>query len=478
MNMKIIKNYIYNVLYQLLAVLLPFITIPYVSRVLGAENVGINSLTNANTQYFVLIAIMGISVYATREIAYVKNDVNARSALFFEIMVIKLILFVLSYGLFLIFLFLVHQYKQIYIIQSISIVSAFFDISWFFMGLQNFKVTVLRNLLVKIISIISIFIFVKSSNDIHVYILILVLSIFFGNISIWSYLHSNVRFVKKHKMLSFKRHVKPIVVLFIPQVAIQVFTVVNKTILGIYSTPVNLGLFENSDKIIRILMAVVTASGMVLLPAVSNLYANKDFNKVKEYMYKAFDYISFLSIPLSVGLMVVAFPFGSWFFGQSFSNIGLVLALLSSVLVFMAWNNTLSSQFLIPAKHENWYTKSFIYGAILNIALNILLDKKFGAVGAAISAVMSETIVVVYQLYKIKYFFELKTMFKNVWKYYLASMIMAVGVFFINRVSEFNIFVLILDLTTGIIIYLTCIILLRVSIIGDFKHYIMVKLQK
>lgn len=478
MNMKIIKNYIYNVLYQLLAVLLPFITIPYVSRVLGAENVGINSLTNANTQYFVLIATMGISVYATREIAYVKNDANARSALFFEIMVIKLILFVLSYGLFLIFLFLVHQYKQIYIIQSISIVSAFFDISWFFMGLQNFKVTVLRNLLVKIISIISIFIFVKSSNDIHVYILILVLSIFFGNISIWSYLHSNVRFVKKHKMLSFKRHVKPIVVLFIPQVAIQVFTVVNKTILGIYSTPVNLGLFENSDKIIRILMAVVTASGMVLLPAVSNLYANKDFNKVKEYMYKAFDYISFLSIPLSVGLMVVAFPFGSWFFGQSFSNIGLVLALLSSVLVFMAWNNTLSSQFLIPAKHENWYTKSFIYGAILNIALNILLDKKFGAVGAAISAVMSETIVVVYQLYKIKYFFELKTMFKNVWKYYLASMIMAVGVFFINKVSEFNIFVLILDLTTGIIIYLTCIILLRVSIIGDFKHYIMGKLQK
>ncbi|MBZ5948421.1 oligosaccharide flippase family protein [Leuconostoc gelidum subsp. gasicomitatum] len=476
--MKIIKNYIYNVLYQLLAVLLPFITIPYVSRVLGAENVGINSLTNANTQYFVLIATMGISVYATREIAYVKNDANARSALFFEIMVIKLILFVLAYGLFFIFLFLVHQYKQIYIIQSISIVSAFFDISWFFMGLQNFKVTVLRNLLVKIISIISIFIFVKSSNDIHVYILILVLSIFFGNISIWSYLHSNLRFVKKHKILSFKRHVKPIVVLFVPQVAIQVFTVVNKTILGIYSTPVSLGLFENSDKIIRILMAVVTASGMVLLPAVSNLYANKDFNKVKEYMYKAFDYVSFLSIPLSVGLIVVAFPFGTWFFGQSFSNIGLVLALLSSVLVFMAWNNTLSSQFLIPAKHENWYTKSFIYGAIINIALNILFDKKFGAVGAAISAVLSETIVVIYQLYKIKYFFELKTMFKNVWKYYFASMIMAVGVFFINKVSEFNIFVLILDLTTGIIIYLTCIILLRVSIIGDFKHYIMGKLQK
>lgn len=476
--MKIIKNYIYNVLYQLLAVVLPFITIPYVSRVLGAENVGINSLTNANAQYFVLIATMGISVYATREIAYVKNDPNAKSALFFEIMEIKLILFVLSYGLFLIFLFLVHQYKQIYIIQSISIVSAFFDVSWFFMGLQNFKVTVFRNLLVKTISIILIFTFVKSSNDLYIYILILVLSIFFGNISIWPYLHNNLIFLKRNKMLSFKKHVKPIIVLFVPQVAIQVFTVVNKTILGIYSTPANLGLFENSDKIIRILMAVVTASGMVMLPAVSNLYANKDFNKVKEYMYKAFDYISFLSIPLSVGLMVISFPFGLWFFGQSFSNIGLVLTLLSSVLVFMAWNNTLSSQFLIPAKHENWYTKSFIYGAILNIVLNILLDKKFGAVGAAISAVVSETIVVIYQLYKIKYFFELKTMFKNVWKYSLASMVMAVGVVFINKVNAFNIFVLILDLITGIIIYLTCIVLLRVSVINDFKNYILKRLKK
>lgn len=251
-KVKIIKNYIYNVLYQLLAVLLPFITIPYVSRVLGAENVGINSFTNANTQYFVLIATMGISIYGTREIAYLKNDINARSKLFFEIMLIKLMLFILSYSLFFIFLWLVHQYKQIYLIQSISIVSAFFDVSWFFMGLQNFKITVLRNFLVKIISIVSIFAFVKDSNDIYEYILILVLSIFFGNISIWSFLKNNLEFTKDLKVKSLKKHIKPILVLFVPQIAIQVFTVVNKTILGIYSTPVNLGLFENSDKIIRI----------------------------------------------------------------------------------------------------------------------------------------------------------------------------------------------------------------------------------
>lgn len=476
-KVKIIKNYIYNVLYQLLAVLLPFITIPYVSRVLGAENVGINSFTNANTQYFVLIATMGISIYGTREIAYLKNDINARSKLFFEIMLIKLMLFILSYSLFFIFLWLVHQYKQIYLIQSISIVSAFFDVSWFFMGLQNFKITVLRNFLVKIISIVSIFAFVKDSNDIYEYILILVLSIFFGNISIWSFLKNNLEFTKDLKVKSLKKHIKPILVLFVPQIAIQVFTVVNKTILGIYSTPVNLGLFENSDKIIRIFMAVVTASGIVLLPAVSNLYADKDFNKVKLYMYKAFDYISFLSIPLSVGLMVIAFPFGPWFFGESFSKIGIVLAVLSSILVFMAWNNTLSSQFLIPAKHENWYTNSFILGAILNVFLNILLDKKYGAVGAAISAALSETVVFIYQIYKIKYFFDLKLMFKDVWKYYLSSFFMGIGVFLINNISSFSVIILVLDLLTGITIYLLCSMLLRVSIIEDFKQYLVTKLQ-
>lgn len=468
--MKIIKNYIYNVFYQVLSVIIPFFTIPYVSRTLGAENIGINSFTAANTQYFVLLATMGISLYATREISYLKDDKHKLSNLFWEIMFLKILLFLASYAIFIIFIISNEHYKVIYLLQSVAIITALFDVSWFFMGIQNFKVTVLRNTLVKVLSIILIFILVKNKEDLTVYIIILVLSSLLGNISVWPYLKKNIEFPKFNK-INFKRHVSPIITLFIPQIAIQVFTVVNKTILGIYSSPVDVGLFENADKIIRVMMAIVTASGMVLLPAISQFFISDDYEKVRKYMYKGFDYISFISIPLSIGLIAIAGDFGIWFFGTSFAHIDIVLALLSIVLVFMAWNNTFSSQFLIPAKHENWYTQSFIYGAVLNIILNICLDKNMGAVGAAISAMIAETFVVLYQINKIKYFFSIRKLFKNVWKYYLSALAMGLFIFFINKNLQFNMSILVMDIFIGSIIYLGCNLLLHVPIFNDFYKY-------
>ena len=475
--MKIIKNYIYNIFYQLLSVIIPIFTIPYVSRVLGAENIGISSFTAANTQYFVLLATMGISLYATREISYLKEKDKSLSNLFWEIFIIKCMLFIISYLMFIFFMLSDTEYRLAYFLQSISIVGTLFDISWFFMGLQNFKVTVLRNTLVKIVSIILIFTLVKEKNDTAIYIAILSISLFLGNVSIWPYLS---KFIRKPKFseLDLIQHFKPILTLFIPQIAIQVFTVVNKTILGIYSTPTEVGLFENSDKIIRVIMAIVTASGSVLLPAISQLFISKDHKKIRELMYRGFDYISFISIPLSIGIASISNKFSVWFFGSSFKNIDSVLIVLSLVLVFMAWNNTFSSQFLIPAKHEDWYTKSFVYGAILNALLNLVLDKQVGAMGAAISAVFAETFVIIYQINKIRYFFSIKKLFKNLWKYYLSAFIMGMSIFFINEHLIFSLWILILDGLVGIIVYLFCNFLLRSEIFSEIKYFMNLKKRK
>lgn len=475
--MKIIKNYIYNILYQLLSVIIPIFTIPYVSRVLGPGNIGISSFTSANTQYFVLLASMGISLYATREVSYLKEKDTSLSNLFWEIFIIKCILFVISYLLFIFFMLSDTEYRLAYFLQSIAIIGTLFDVSWFFMGLQNFKVTVLRNTLVKVLSIILIFILVKGENDVAVYIAILSVSILLGNVSIWPYL---LKFIKipNFAELDLIQHVRPILTLFIPQIAIQVFTVVNKTILGVYSTPTEVGLFENSDKIIRVIMAIVTASGTVLLPAISQLYISKNHKKIQELMYRGFDYISFIAIPLSIGIASISNKFATWFFGVSFKNIDGVLIVLSLVLVFMAWNNTFSSQFLIPAKHESWYTKSFVYGAILNALLNLILDKQIGAMGAAISAVFAETFVIIYQINKIRYFFSIKKLFKNIWKYYLSAFVMGLSIFFINEHFIFNIWILLLDGLVAIIVYFSCNFFLRSEIFSEIKYFMMLKRRK
>ena len=430
--MKILKNYLYNVWYQILSVLLPFITVPYVSRVLGVRNVGVVSFTTANTQYFILLASLGVAVYATREIAYINQSVESVSAFFLEIMILKTILTVVSTLLFLVFIFLSpDSYRRIYLIQLINVVAVVFDISWLYMGMQNFKVTVLRNTIVKLLSATLIFLFVKSASDLGLYIAILAISVLFGNWSMWPYV---MKYTKRVSHIHPFVHLKAIVLLFIPQVAIQVFTVMNKTILGVSTTHTQIGLFENSDKLIRLLTAFITASGTVLLPAISELFRKNEFEKISDYMKKGFDLTNFMAFPIVISLIAFGGRFGVLFFGSDFQGIGKIIMILAPTLIFMSWNTVISSQYLLPSRRESIYTMSFVFGAVLNGALNFILDSPWGAIGAAVSALLSEFFVAMYQLFMIRNFFDIKIILVNTLKTVVAAG--AMGVMFAVVISK------------------------------------------
>ena len=185
---SVTKNYIYNLIYQIFAIIVPLITTPYLSRVLGAENIGIYSYTLSVTTYFILFGSLGIAMYAQREIAYVQEDKYKRSKVFFEILLIKVITLMISMGIFYVTFGIQGQYSVYYKIFLLEIIANIIDISWFFQGIEEFKKTVMRNMLVKSISIALIFILVKNSDDLTPYIWIYVLSTFFGNLSFWMYL--------------------------------------------------------------------------------------------------------------------------------------------------------------------------------------------------------------------------------------------------------------------------------------------------
>lgn len=159
--MKVIRNYLYNAGYQVLNLLVPFITVPYIARILGPRGVGINSYTNSIITYFLLLGTLGITMYGNREIAYHRDNLEERSRIFWEIEFLQIITISFSYLLFLIFNSFQVQYKIYFLLQSIWIVSGAVNISWLFMGLEDFKKTVLRNILVKVVSLISIFLFVR-----------------------------------------------------------------------------------------------------------------------------------------------------------------------------------------------------------------------------------------------------------------------------------------------------------------------------
>lgn len=407
--MGVIKNFLYNVSYQILTLLLPLITVPYVSKVLGANGIGDYAFTYANTQYFVLFGMIGITLYGNREIAYVRDNPKKLKEIFFSIYTLQLITTFISLLLFIIFaLFLTsYEYRLLYLVQGVNILAAMFDISWLFMGLEQFKKTVVRNTLVKLVSLISIFVFVKSSEDIIIYTAILSLATLIGNLTFWFYI-SNMFKLKDFKISKLSVHLKSSLMLFIPQIAIQIYVLLDRTLLGILSSTTEVGFYENSQKIVKIVLTIATAVGTVMMPKIAHTVASGDLDKVKYYIKNSFFFVSALSFPLMFGLMGVAKQLSPWFFTDQFAGIDNLLIISSLIILAISWSNVIGMQLLIPLNRVKEFTISVTTGAVINLVLNLILLKRLGAYGACISTIVAESLVTVLQLFFVRKFINLK----------------------------------------------------------------------
>ena len=299
------KNYIYNVCYQVLLLIIPFITTPYLSRVLGADGVGLNSYATAMVSYFTLFASLGTGTYGQRAISYVQNDKEARSRVFFETFLFRLIMVVITLIFYGICLFIIKDNLIIYLILALNIVNIAFDITWFFQGLEEFQKTVVRNAIIRILNIIFIFVFIKDSNDLVIYVAGTVILSFLGSISLWTYLP---KFVCKVNKLNPFRNFKTIIKLFIPTIAIQIYTIVDKTMLGSFTNNyLENGYYEQAEKVYRICLTLVTALGTVMVPRIGKTFKEGDIDKVNEYMYNSYNFIWFLAILLVIliGMVLV-----------------------------------------------------------------------------------------------------------------------------------------------------------------------------
>ncbi|OFI45907.1 hypothetical protein BG262_06430 [Floricoccus penangensis] len=467
--MKLIKNYIYNVGYQIFVLILPLITVPYVSRVLGSEGVGINAFTNSIISYFILFGSIGINLYGNRTIAYIRNDKEKISQTFWEIAFLRMITITLSYIIFLIFLALVSNYKVYYFYQSFLIIAAGLDISWFFMGIEDFKKTITRNTIVKIISLMAIFTFVKTSSDVGIYILILSLSILFGNLTLWPYMKKLVNKPDFSK-LNLKKHIKPSLALFVPQVATQVYLVLNKTMLGFYSGVEATGYYENTDKIVKIVLAVVTATGTVMLPRVANIFANGDKDGVKRYLYKSFDFVSAICYPMALGLAAIAPKFTIWFLSDEFAVTAKLLPVLSLVIILIGWSNVLGTQYLLPTNQNRYFTTSVVVGALANLSLNLFLIPSHGVYGAIWATVISEFLVTAVQVYYVRTNLNIKILFGDNWKYLIGSLIMFGIVRFMNINMSGTLSGFLIQFMVGTVIYTLIIFIIKAPIIIQVKE--------
>lgn len=473
--MKVFRNYLYSIGYQILNMIIPLITGPYTARVLGPTGIGINTYTFAVIQYFVLIGGLGIALYGNREMAYVKGNIKKMSLTFWEIQIIKITTVTLAYIAFIIYLLFTQKYQYFLALQSLYIVAAGFDISWLYEGLENFKITFTRNTLVRLISFILIIGLVKKRSDLYLYIIILAVSNLIGYMAMWPSISKIVTFVKV-KDLKISRHFKGILFLFVPYLTLNIYPLINKTLLEHFDGVDSSGYYEKSDVIIRMALTFVTSVSLVLLPHAANAFSKFGINTIKKMLSKSFCITSLISFPLAFGIAAIAPKFGLFFYGNGFNPVGEAMFIESFAIIFMGWSSIMGNQFLIPAKQVNSYTNSVLFGSILNIIIDIPLIKLWGLNGAVIATVVSEAAISAYQFIIIKRQMNVEKWIPNIIKYLFASIIMFIIVYNISQRYVLNTVSFVLEIVLGALTYLVLVLILKPT--GTKELYVLLNKLK
>ena len=470
MNNSVKKNYIYNLAYQILIIIVPLITTPYVSRTLGAESIGIYSYTYSIVTYFILLGSLGITMYGQREIAYVQEEKYKRSKVFWEIIFMRFITLGISLILFYIAFTYNNQYSMYYKILIFDIIANAFDISWLFQGLEDFKKTVIRNTIVKLISICCIFIFIKETTDLWKYFIIYVFSNLIGNISLWMYVPKYIEKVPLNKLQIFK-HLKPTIALFIPQVAVQIYTVLDRTMIGIIvANKSEVGYYEQAQKIVKLLLTLATSLGTVMLPRMANTFAKGDKKKLEEYTKTSFQFVLLLSFPLMFGMLSVVSEFVPVFYGSGYDKVTILINIILPIILIIGLSNVIGTQYLLPTKRQKEFTISVTAGAIVNFMLNIFLIKLWGATGASIATVIAEITVTGLQFYIVRKEIKLMDVIKISKNYFIASMIMFAVSYIVGHLIENDVISMAIQIVLGIITYFSILFLMKDKMVcGELK---------
>ena len=460
---KVSLNYLFNTSYQLLALIVPLITTPYISRVLKADGIGVYSYTYSIVCYFTLCAILGTATFANKQIGVLQDNPIERTKKFWDIFSLRTLTSILALIFYAVYVVFGAQNKTIAWLQSFYILGVLFDVSWFFQGMEDYRRIAIRNYIFKIINVISIFVFIHEPSDLWKYVFSLAFLTWLGNLSVWPFLRKYLVKISYYKPKPFA-DIKVILQLFVPTVALQVYAILDKTMLGqITLDAAQNGYYEQAEKIVKMCLMLVTALSTVLLPKVSKAYAEQRPEEAKDYLYKAYKFVWFLGTPLMCGTAVVAPILVPVFFGEGFSPVVRILQVMSLLFAVMGFNYTSGTLFFIAAGKEKDYTKRVIVGGLVNFCFNIIIIQKCGALGAAVSSVLGELVIM---LMEFQYMHKHKTIsveyvFLLGRKYLFAGIIMVIVIkYFSGRicVSAISLSILII---IGVIVYFLMLLLER-----------------
>lgn len=438
-NKRVVKNYFYNIGYETLTLILPVITAPYIARVLGADGIGISNYTSSFAIVFSVFGRFGIERYGSKHIAYNMDNKEKMSKCFWDIWFLQVISSLLSMIAYLIFFTIQgSSLKVLFIMQLPVVLSALIDISWFYIGLENFKKIVVRNTFTKIISVILIFTLVKSYSDLNRYILINSLSALIGCLTFWI---SILKHVNKFKLsdINIKPYIRESFVYFIPQICIQLYTVVDQIIVGNLTSVKDVGYYSQSLKIPKMSLAFITSLSTVLMPKMANLYEKSDIKNIEKYLKKSLQITICIGIFGASSMAAVSSKFVPIFFGQEFNLIVPYMMINSLIAIIVPIGLVFTNQFTIPTSKNREYVIPIVLAAIVSMISNLILIPIIGVAGAITTVILTELIATIFKIVLIRKYLNLKELFKETYIYLLFGSINFIVVYLSSLIIKTNI---------------------------------------
>lgn len=466
--MKILKNYAYNFSYQLLVIILPILTTPYVTRIFSSEDLGTYGYFNSIVTYFILLATLGVANYGTKEVSANRKNIQPT---FWGIYSLQVVAAFISIVLYLLLCWSVPSMQNpVAYILGLSLLSKGLDISWLFQGLEDFRKITIRNITVKLLGILSIFLFVKTPNDLYLYVFLLTGFELLGQLSMW--LPAKEFIGKPHfDVVHAKEHLKPVILLFLPQIAISLYVTLDRTMLGALSSTKDVGIYDQALKIINILLTIVTSLGSVMLPRVSSLLSSGDYKAVNKMYEMSFLIYNLIIFPIIAGMLIVNKDFVNFFLGKDFQEARVAIEIMIARMFFIGWKNIMGIQILIPHNKNREFMLSTTIPAFVSVGLNLLLIPSLGFIGASITSVLTEALVWVIQYYYTRSYLKEVPILSSMLKIILSSSLMYIILLLLQPLLKFSSVVNVgIYGILGAVFYISFILVFRVVNIKELKE--------
>jgi len=396
------KNSIYNTIYKSLNVLFPLIIAAWVSRILMAEGIGKVASAQNIVQYFAIVAALGLPTYGTKIIAAKNGKQHEQNKAFSELFIINAISTIICSIAYYMMVYTLSYFQErwsLFIVCGLAIPFNIINVDWFYQGKEEYGYIMIRSMVIKILSLIACFLLVRSSNDFIIYAAITTLTAVANYIFNMVHIRKYVRF--EYKNLDVRQHVKPVLIMLAASIAIEIYTLADTTMLTFFYGDTIVGYYSNAIRGIRVIKTVVTAICAVFLPRLSYYYANDNKHGFDVLINKGIKILTMISIPTTVGVILVANDLVPLLFGDGFTESILTTRILSISIISVAFSNFFGYQVLVVIGKEKQMMISTIIGAVVNIILNFVLIIPFMHNGVAFASVVTEICVTIYQIYAI-----------------------------------------------------------------------------